>query len=124
MAYPNRHDVARRSCCQSELLLAVLAGVGTLGKPRVGGSDNMRKFYQIFRPGQSRRAFGHATAGVLILATIVCTTLRSSAAHRSLPTISPLPALAADRPPEVRLRRLHLVRPDLIPYPIVYEVFC
>lgn len=26
--------------------------------------------------------------------------------------------------PEVRLRKLHLVRPDLIPYPIMYEVYC
>jgi hypothetical protein len=26
--------------------------------------------------------------------------------------------------PEVRLRKLHLVRPDLIPYPIFYEVYC
>lgn len=25
---------------------------------------------------------------------------------------------------EVRLRKLHLVRPDLIPYPIAYEVNC
>lgn len=25
---------------------------------------------------------------------------------------------------EVRLRKLHLVRPDLIPYPIMYEVYC
>lgn len=25
---------------------------------------------------------------------------------------------------EVRLRRLHLARPDLIPYPIAYEVIC
>jgi hypothetical protein len=28
------------------------------------------------------------------------------------------------RPPEVRLRKLHLVGPDLIPYPIEYEVVC
>ena len=28
------------------------------------------------------------------------------------------------RPPEVRLRKLHLVRPDLIPYPLAYEVCC
>jgi hypothetical protein len=28
------------------------------------------------------------------------------------------------RLPEVRLRKLHLVRPDLIPYPIEYEVVC
>ncbi|GEM_PF-1333575 len=27
-------------------------------------------------------------------------------------------------PPEVRLRKLHLVRPDLIPFPIAYEVYC
>ena len=26
--------------------------------------------------------------------------------------------------PEVRMRKLHLVRPDLIPYPIAYEVVC
>lgn len=26
--------------------------------------------------------------------------------------------------PEVRMRKLHLVRPDLIPYPISYEVIC
>jgi len=25
---------------------------------------------------------------------------------------------------EVRLRKLHLVRPDLIPYPIAYEIYC
>jgi hypothetical protein len=31
---------------------------------------------------------------------------------------------AASMLPEVRLRKLHLVRPDLIPYPIAYEVFC
>jgi len=43
-------------------------------------------------------------------------------------------ALATERPikqddsavalPEVRLRKLHLVRPDLIPYPLFYEVLC
>jgi len=27
-------------------------------------------------------------------------------------------------PAEVRLRKLHLVRPDLIPYPIALEVVC
>jgi hypothetical protein len=30
----------------------------------------------------------------------------------------------AKLPPEVRLRKLHLVRPDLIPYPLCYEVYC
>lgn len=37
-------------------------------------------------------------------------------------------ALAADGVsrvrPGVRLRKLHLVRPDLIPYPIAHEVYC
>ena len=39
------------------------------------------------------------------------------------------PAIAGETPvaglyPEVRLRKLHLVRPDLIPYPIAFEVCC
>ena len=25
---------------------------------------------------------------------------------------------------EVRLRKLHLVRPDLIPYPVSYDIYC
>jgi hypothetical protein len=33
-------------------------------------------------------------------------------------------AVAQSYYPEVRLRKLHLVRPDLIPYPISYEVYC
>jgi hypothetical protein len=30
----------------------------------------------------------------------------------------------AKLPPEVRMRKLHLVRPDLLQYPIAYEVYC
>jgi len=30
----------------------------------------------------------------------------------------------ANLPPEVRLRKMHLARPDLIPYPIDIEVYC
>jgi len=37
--------------------------------------------------------------------------------------ISPA-AFVAELPTEVRVRRLHLVRPDLIRYPIAYEVIC
>ena len=36
---------------------------------------------------------------------------------------SDAPAVVA-RIHEVRLRKLHLVRPDLIPYPLAREVFC
>ena len=32
--------------------------------------------------------------------------------------------VAVARIHEVRLRKLHLVRPDLIPYPLAREVFC
>jgi len=34
------------------------------------------------------------------------------------------PAMVSALPPEVRIRKLHLVRPDLIPYPIAMEVYC
>lgn len=41
------------------------------------------------------------------------------------PVIQAAPAdLLAALPPEVRLRKLHLVRPDLIPYPIAYDIYC
>jgi hypothetical protein len=40
-----------------------------------------------------------------------------------LPSANPADSQAFYRP-EVRLRKLHLVRPDLIPYPIAYEVYC
>ena len=34
-------------------------------------------------------------------------------------------AVPAELQPEARrLRKLHLVRPDLIPYPIAYDVYC
>jgi hypothetical protein len=39
---------------------------------------------------------------------------------KTLPTDNSIASL----PPEVRLRKLHLVRPDLIPFPIAYEVCC
>lgn len=45
-----------------------------------------------------------------------------------LVTASPAPAPAGDElmaaAQEVRLRKLHLVRPDLIPFPMAYEVYC
>lgn len=42
----------------------------------------------------------------------------------ALPNATPQARLDSLRPPEVRLRKLHLVRPDLIPYPLAYEVVC
>jgi hypothetical protein len=47
------------------------------------------------------------------------------AAVRNIPpAISNAPTSVTELPPEVRLRRLHLMRPDLIPYPLAYEVIC
>ena len=47
------------------------------------------------------------------------------------PAQQPVPAVEVDGADEVadiaetgRLRKLHLVRPDLIPYPVAYDIYC
>ena len=53
--------------------------------------------------------------------------LLACASVSSLPTRQPSPPLAYSAilvMPEVRLRKLHLVRPDLIPYPVAYDIVC
>lgn len=50
--------------------------------------------------------------------------LASTAPSPAAPQINPQGEAAAARNVEVRLRKLHLVRPDLIPYPLAYEVYC
>jgi hypothetical protein len=42
----------------------------------------------------------------------------------SLPATPGNTVAAGDYYPMVHLRKLHLVRPDLIPYPIYYAVYC
>jgi hypothetical protein len=42
---------------------------------------------------------------------------------KSQGTRTPAPE-GAEAKIEVRLRKLHLVRPDLIPYPIHYDIYC
>ena len=44
-------------------------------------------------------------------------------------TMGAPPAIVGDESavllrPQTRIRKLHLVRPDLIPYPLAYEVLC
>ena len=62
----------------------------------------------------------HRIARIAILLALVLAS--------SQPPISKATPADAERisglTPEVRLRKLHLVRPDLIPYPIAYEVCC
>jgi len=60
---------------------------------------------------------------VLLFASMLLIGGRSHSSERSaLPDGATTPL--AKLPPEVRLRKLHLVRPDLIQYPICYEVYC
>ncbi len=61
-----------------------------------------------------------------LLSTFVITSGDGSHARKA-DLQSPKPsglASAADFLPQVRIRRLHLMRPDLIPYPIAYDVVC
>ena len=63
-------------------------------------------------------------ATLLRLSVLACLALTPA-----LPQTAPSALPAGENPsagmyPEVRLRKLHLVRPDLIPYPIAYEICC
>lgn len=67
---------------------------------------------------------------IVVRGLAVSAVLATCAAVR--PTVTSVPAGVAPAGegatsrlnPEVRLRKLHLVRPDLIPYPVYYEVYC
>jgi len=69
----------------------------------------------------SRRLVVRVFAAIALLSPI-CSPSGASA-PASFPRHDGLSPLTAVRP-EVRLRKLHLVRPDLIPYPIAYDVYC
>ena len=59
-----------------------------------------------------------------MLSTVVRVVLIAAA---MLAATLPTPPASSDAPAvetALRLRKLHLVRPDLIPYPIAYEVVC
>ena len=58
-------------------------------------------------------------AGLMLLAALMAIPADRSAPPKSA---SRSPELAKEFH-EVRLRKLHLVRPDLIPYPIMFEVY-
>ncbi|MGH7177940.1 MAG: hypothetical protein ACREJC_11210 [Tepidisphaeraceae bacterium] len=65
--------------------------------------------------------FVRRTAAMLLLAGV---SLCGPQSAKSDNPESSGPAEYAKLSPEVRLRKLHLVRPDLIPYPIAYEIYC
>ena len=94
--------------------------------------------------GQSIRLAGRFIARSFvpaIAATVLLGTASGSAAtsvaqppqcHQGPPAVSqPVSQLVShcqgEQPvaiQEVRLRKLHLVRPDLIPYPVFYDIYC
>jgi hypothetical protein len=63
---------------------------------------------------------------LLLLTGVALTALTASSPSSKPAALTTVADAQMDsiRPPEVRLRKLHLVRPDLIPYPIEYEVVC
>ncbi len=65
-----------------------------------------------------------SSIGLYVLATLTLLSVQPSR-EASKPVVQPQTADAtAALSPEVRLRKLHLVRPDLIPYPIQLEIYC
>ena len=68
----------------------------------------------------ARRFRFFARVALVIALTSSITPLPQQDARGQSPTDDSIASLR----PEVRLRKLHLVRPDLIPYPIAYEVCC
>ena len=64
---------------------------------------------------------------VLSVAAVAAVALLSSGRSGAVSaprSIAPSPAFAQRYYPEVRLRKMHLVRPDLIPFPIDFDVYC
>jgi hypothetical protein len=69
------------------------------------------------------------TRAVRLLARLVVLALVLSPGVRTGAVASPAPAVdtaeaVSGALPEVRIRKLHLVRPDLILYPLFIEVLC
>ena len=69
-----------------------------------------------------RNRFRRSLLAALLLAVAASPVTSNSAMPASSGSVDP--ALASTNFPEVRIRKLHLVRPDLLPYPLVHEVFC
>ena len=63
-----------------------------------------------------------AVAPLLLLAAVAPAPQPRPEQPPAVPSVGETPTAAVKN--ETRLRKLHLVRPDLIPYPIAFEVYC
>ena len=80
-------------------------------------SCNGFAFPPLSREVTMRLRISHLAWVLLLVVTFIAPMPSSPGAAKGMQPTSQLP-------PEVRLRKLHLVRPDLIPYPIALEVYC
>ncbi|HEX8910865.1 MAG TPA: hypothetical protein VF796_00800 [Humisphaera sp.] len=79
-----------------------------------------RRTFACVRPLVSARRAGLALAAALLLSAGPSTATQTRPAAPAEPAGEQIVNLR----PEVRLRKLHLVRPDLIQYPLQYDVYC
>lgn len=75
------------------------------------------------------RPFVQKLAAGLTLTILLGVAPRADVSHSITAPGSPAAIAPDENPtarlsPEVRLRKLHLVRPDLIPYPLAVDVYC
>ena len=72
----------------------------------------------------ARRLFARSFLTLATLSACLVAPARQSPAVPTVDRVTRAEQGLAGIRPEGRLRKLHLVRPDLIPYPIAYEVYC
>src|SRR4051812_19578014 len=97
--------------------VAASGGADLAGLARLAG-----KSWAVVMKISGRRAariLSACAASAMLLATLAAPAPVPS--NKPVPTIGETPTAAKQ---ETRLRKLHLVRPDLIPYPIAFEVYC
>jgi hypothetical protein len=69
------------------------------------------------------RAGRFARVALVTVSLLGAALLTSDSSATPSSGVSPSGRIANFRP-EVHLRKLHLIRPDLIPYPIEYDYYC
>jgi hypothetical protein len=67
---------------------------------------------------------GRISRVAIVTASLLSAAMLTSDSSARPSSQTPATGRLANFRPEVRLRKLHLVRPDLIPYPIDYDYYC